>query len=204
MCLRALIHVTQTPKRRKSCTHDNKAIDIREEILDLITSTSRSARESELRPRMAKHLCGRVRPSRTHPRHYPCLRKKNYPQPSGWLRGKAICIFQFTARMTTSPVGYCGKHLREISSPRRNSGYEHCHWYKPTCNPTFQKFLISICVYPLFFLLLYSNALFIILLSRSFNGWMFDLSWDFLPTCLVCQKCAWGFSPSLNINTAVY
>ena len=53
------------PKRRKSCTHANKAIDIREEILDLITSTSRSARESELRPRIAKHLCGRVRPSRS-------------------------------------------------------------------------------------------------------------------------------------------
>ena len=50
------------PKRRKSCTHANKAIDIREEILDLITSTSRSARESELRPRIAKHLSGRVRP----------------------------------------------------------------------------------------------------------------------------------------------
>ena len=62
MCLRALIHVTQTPKRRKSCTHANKAIDTREEILDLITSTSRSARESELRPRIAKHLSGRVRP----------------------------------------------------------------------------------------------------------------------------------------------
>ena len=40
----------------------NKAIDTREEILDLITSTSRSARESELRPRIAKHLSGRVRP----------------------------------------------------------------------------------------------------------------------------------------------
>ena len=53
------------PKRRKSCTHANKAIDIREEILDLITSTSRSARESELRLRIAKHLCGRVRPSRS-------------------------------------------------------------------------------------------------------------------------------------------
>ena len=53
------------PKRRKSCTHANKAIDIREEILDLITSTSRSARESELRPRIAKHLSGRVRPSRS-------------------------------------------------------------------------------------------------------------------------------------------
>ena len=50
------------PKRRKSCTHANKAIDTREEILDLITSTSRSARESELRLRIAKHLCGRVRP----------------------------------------------------------------------------------------------------------------------------------------------
>ena len=62
MCLRVLIHVTQTPKRRKSCTHANKAIDIREEILDLITSMSRSARESELWPRLAKHLCGRVRP----------------------------------------------------------------------------------------------------------------------------------------------
>ena len=55
------------PKRRKSCTHANKAIDIREEILDLITSMSRSARESELRLRIAKHLCGRVRPSRAHP-----------------------------------------------------------------------------------------------------------------------------------------
>ena len=62
MCLRVLIHVTQTPKRRKSCTHAKKAIDTREEILDLITSTSRSARESELRPRIAKHLIGRVRP----------------------------------------------------------------------------------------------------------------------------------------------
>ncbi len=50
------------PKRRKSCTHANKAIDIREEILDLITSTSRSARESELRPRIAKHLSRRVHP----------------------------------------------------------------------------------------------------------------------------------------------
>ena len=37
-------------------------LDTREEILDLITSTSRSARESELRPRIAKHLSGRVRP----------------------------------------------------------------------------------------------------------------------------------------------
>ena len=62
MCLRVLIHVTQTPKRRKSRIHANKAIDIREEILDLITSMSRSARESELRPRIAKHLSGRVRP----------------------------------------------------------------------------------------------------------------------------------------------
>ena len=62
MCLRVLIHVTQTPKRRKSCTHAKKAIDTREEILDLITSTSRSARESELSPRIAKHLSGRVRP----------------------------------------------------------------------------------------------------------------------------------------------
>ena len=126
MCLRVLIHVTQTPKRRKSCTNANKAIDIREEILDLITSMSRSARESELRPRIAKHLSGRVRPSRSHPRHYPCLNKK-IPAAKMMTAGKAICIFQFTARMTTSPVGYCGKHLREISSPRRNSGYEHCH-----------------------------------------------------------------------------
>ena len=50
------------PKRRNSYTHASKAIDIREEILDLITSTSRSAREAELRPRIAKHLSGRVRP----------------------------------------------------------------------------------------------------------------------------------------------
>ena len=63
MCLRALIHVTQTPKRRNSCTHDSKAIYIRDEILDLITSMSRSAWEAELRPRIAQHLSGRVRPS---------------------------------------------------------------------------------------------------------------------------------------------
>ena len=71
MCLRVLIHVTQTPKRRKSCIHANKTIDIREEILDLITSTSRSAREAELRTRIAKHLSGRVRPSwRSHVTEY--------------------------------------------------------------------------------------------------------------------------------------
>ena len=49
-------------------------LDTREEILDLITSMSRSARESELRPRIAKHLCGRVRPSRSLPRlAYPAV-----------------------------------------------------------------------------------------------------------------------------------
>ena len=114
------------PKRRKSCTHANKAIDIREEILDLITSTSRSASGSELRPRIAKHLSGRVRPPGRIHVIIPASAKK-LPAAKRMTAGKAICIFQFTARMTTSPVGYCGKHLREISSPRRNSGYEHCH-----------------------------------------------------------------------------
>ena len=104
----------------------NKAIDTREEILDLITSTSRSARESELRPRIAKHLSGRVRPPGRFHVIIPASAKK-LPAAKPMTAGKAICIFQFTARMTTSPVGYCGKHLREISSPRRNSGYEHCH-----------------------------------------------------------------------------
>ena len=50
------------PKRQNSYIHASKAIDIREEILDLITSTSRSARESELKTRIAEHLSGRVRP----------------------------------------------------------------------------------------------------------------------------------------------
>ena len=59
MCLRALIRVIQTPKRRNSRIHSSKTIDIREEILNLMTSTSRSAREAELRLRIAKHLSRR-------------------------------------------------------------------------------------------------------------------------------------------------
>ena len=39
-----------------------KTIDTREETLDLITSMSCGAREAELRPRIAQHLSGRVRP----------------------------------------------------------------------------------------------------------------------------------------------
>ena len=50
-------------------------LDTREEILDLITSTSRSARESELRPRIAKHLSGRVRPPGASPSCISCRRE---------------------------------------------------------------------------------------------------------------------------------
>ena len=64
-----------TNAQEAEITHPcQKNLDTREEILDLITSMSRSARESELRPRIAKHLCGRVRPSRSLPRlAYPAV-----------------------------------------------------------------------------------------------------------------------------------
>ena len=53
-----------TSAQEAELTHPcRENLDIREEILDLITSMSLSAREAELRPRIAKHLSGRVRPS---------------------------------------------------------------------------------------------------------------------------------------------
>ena len=59
-----------TNAQEAEITHPcQKNLDTREEILDLITSMSRSARESELRPRIAKHLSGRVRP----PGRFPVL-----------------------------------------------------------------------------------------------------------------------------------
>ena len=62
-------------------------LDIREEILDLITSMSRSARESELRPRIAKHLSGRVRPPGASPSCISCRREC----PSRYDSPRASC-----------------------------------------------------------------------------------------------------------------